>query len=109
MEVPSFRRSRCWLATIESAPLRSPLHASIPSLLEVPQVQLDLFPHTLSRADPTDADLAALIGIEEGDVPNGNTLDRLDRLGEFGWVAQDASGTLHLTSTGMELLRERMT
>lgn len=74
-----------------------------------PHSQVDLISKSLSTENATEADVEALIGIQHGDAPNGNTLDRLDRLGEFGWVSQDPCGTLHLTPTGTTLLRHWMT
>ena len=56
----------------------------------------------------TDDDIQALLHVKNGDDPNANTLDRLERLEALGWVLQDASGTLDLTPIGQELLRYRL-
>jgi hypothetical protein len=72
------------------------------------QVPLEEIPEFAFTETATDADVEALLCLRNGDEPDGNTLDLLDRLEGLGWVLQDPDGTVALTTIGRELLRHRL-
>ena len=85
-----------------------PLSSDEAASFEPFHVPIEEIPPFAFMETATDDDIQALLDVKNGDDPNANTLDRLGRLEELGWVSQDPGGTLDLTPIGHELLRHRL-
>jgi len=73
--------------------------------VQVPIEEIEQFAFTESA---TEADIEALLAIQNGDLLDRDTFDDVDRLEGLGWVTIQASGSVALTAVGRELLRYRL-
>ena len=73
--------------------------------VHVPIEEIEQFAFSESA---TDADIEALLAIQNGDLLERDAFDDVDRLASLGWVSINAGGGVALTSVGRELLRHRV-